>query len=228
MSQEKTHFGQPSVGQVKDLTGHNEFYTRVLGWVAVAMLACGVGAGLVGPLVPDSLMIPLYFVALIALIAASFSRSLMKPAVSNTFAVAIPAILGVILYPTLNYYVGTGQGDIVYSAALGTAIVFGTMAVWGWVSKKNLDSWLPALFFITLGVIGASLLNAFVFQLVGLSLVISIGVVVIFSIYTFIDIQLIKRRAMGDAPASFYALNLFLDIYNIFVALLRIIGIARS
>jgi FtsH-binding integral membrane protein len=201
----------------------NSFYSKVMLWLGISFATAAVGTFILGPLVPAALMMPLYFVVLIALIASAFARKAKK--LMGVFAVVIPTILGVVLYPTLNAYVAAGAGNVVGMAALGTAFVFGVMAYWGWTSKKSMYRFMPAMFAIVLGIIVLSLLNAFLFQLPVLSFVISLAVVAIFSIYTFIDIQMIRDRVGADElPPSYYALNVFLDIYNLFTALLNIFG----
>lgn len=205
---------------------NNKFYAKVMTWVALSFLSATIGAMFIGPMVPTALMMPLYFVAFIALLVAGFSRKAMG--LAPVFAIAVPLILGIILYPTLNYYLSNGMGDIVGISAGGTAVIFGAMAVIGWVSKINLNRWASKLFFILLGLIALSFLNI-IFQLPILTLVISATVIVVMSLYTFIDTQRLRDRTAGDTtPAAFYALNLFLNIYNIFVSLLNILGIVRN
>ena len=79
------------------------------------------------------------------------------------------------------------------------------------------------------GLIAISLLNAFLFKLPLLAVVISAVVIVIMALYTFISIQQLKNRDPYDQiPAPHYALNLFLNIYNIFISLLNILGFLRN
>lgn len=206
---------------------NGSFYNKVLGWVALSFIAATVGAVIVGPVVPQSLMMPLYFVAFIALMVAGLSRKAMQ--LSGIFAIAIPLILGIILYPTLNYYISQGAGDIVGLSAGGTAIIFGVMAIAGWISKKNLNNIASKLFFVMLGLIALSFLNAFIFHLSIISLAISALVIGIMAVYTFVDIQALKNRDQYDTiPAAHYALNLFLNIYNIFISLLNILSFFRD
>lgn len=201
-------------------------YKKVMLWVAAQFGLATIGVLLIGPLVPVSFITPLYLILLFSMIIASFSRKAHK--LSPIMAIVVPLILGVTLYSTLNYFIATGAGDIVALAAGGTAIIFVIMALWGYTSKKNINSWTGKMFVILLSIIALSLLNAFLLHLTFMSLIISIISVVLFSIYIFIDIQRIRDNAeFSDAPASLYALNIFLDIYNIFVALLNILSIAR-
>lgn len=209
--------------------GVQSLYARVLAWLAGEFGVMIAAMYLLGPIVPQRVVMTLYLLLLGSMIIAAFVRRIRG--FSEVFAIIVPAILGIALYSTLNYYVAAGSGSIVMSAAAGTLVIFGIMSVWGFTSKKSIDSWGQKLFFILLGVIAVSLLNAFVFHLAALSFVISLATVVIFSIYTFIDIQRVKKDSMRgldqQQPASSYALNIFLNIYNLFVSLLNIFSSFR-
>ena len=201
----------------------NSFYSKVMLWLGVSFAVAAVGTFVLGPLVPPAAILPLYLVVLVALIVSAFARKAKK--FMGVFAVVVPTVLGIVLYPTLNAYISSGSGDIVGMAALGTALVFGVMAFWGWTSKKSMYRFMPALFALLIGIIGLSLLNAFFFHLPVLSFIISLVAVGIFAVYTFIDIQRIRDRVGADElPPSSYALDIFLDIYNLFVSLLNIFG----
>ena len=56
---------------------NGKFYSKVMTWVAGSFLSATIGAMVVGPFVPPALMMPLYIVALVALLASGFSRKLM-------------------------------------------------------------------------------------------------------------------------------------------------------
>lgn len=202
-----------------------DFYTKVIGWVTASFVAAGLGAVLVGPLVPPAASLGLSIAVLLLLVVTAFVR--VSPVMSNALAIAVPAVLGVVLYPVLNTYVATGAGNLVTAAATGAALIFGGMALWGWTSKRSLNKWSSKLFFILLGVIALSLLNVFLFKLTVLELVISAVTVVIFAIWSFIDIQAVRDKSRGDMPASYYALSIFLDILNLFTALLRLMSAFR-
>lgn len=213
---------RPAQQQLED-----SFYTKVIGWTFISFAAMALSALLIGPLIPRALMTPIYLVTLGALIAAAFIRK-NSAKLSGIFAVVLPAVLGVMLYSTLESFISAGAGNIVGLAAAGTLVIFGSMAAWGWTSKKSLNHLSNKLFFGLLGIIAVSLLNAFFFHLSGLSLVISIASLAIFTIYTFIDIQRVRDGSSSGRPASAYALDLFLDVYNIFVNLLNILSFFRD
>lgn len=215
-------FNSPMSGysdnQLRDSDG--EFYNRVLGWTLLSLASCIAGSMLLGPLVPSGMATTLSFVVLGVLLVTAFVKGLYER-IAKPMAIIIPAVLGVTVYGLVSSLISAGMAGIVINALLGTFVIFAVMAFVGWTTKKNMQPLGRTLFFLLLGVIVVSLLNMFVFHMSGLALIISIVSVVIFSIYIIVDLQAVKRRAYGDNPAI-YALNIFLDIFNIFVNLLQI------
>lgn len=204
----------------------NSAYSKIMLWLTFAFLATGVGTLFIGPLVPYSMINGLWVVALIALIVSGFMRNVKWLAPALT--IFIPTILGVILYPTLNYYFATGSGDIVLSAAFGTAVVFGISAIIGWNSKVNkVESKMPIMTGVLIALILTSVLNVFIFQMEAISFIISLVTIPLFALYSYYDLNKIKNHPTAK-PAASYALDIFLDIYNIFVSILNIIGIFRN
>lgn len=155
-------------------------YNKVMAWLAAAFVMAGVGAVFIGPLVPASSLNFLWLGALVALIAAGFLRNV--PGLNALMTLAIPTILGILLYPTLNHYITTGSGNIVISAAAGTAIVFGVSAVAGWKAKENkVESKIPMMTGVLFALIGVSLINVFFLKLTAISFIISLIIVPLFT-----------------------------------------------
>ena len=104
--------------------------------------------------------------------------------------------------------------------------MFITMALWGYVTKKDLTK-LGSLFLIWLiSIIVISLLNVFIFKSSWLELGISIIWILLFLWLTAYDMQMLKRwAATWDRRLEiFFWLWLFLNFINIFLFLLRIFG----
>lgn len=201
----------------------SSFYGQVMSWLFTAFAVSAATAMLLGPLVPDSMVTPLMIGMLVVMIIAAFTK--MSTKFSGFLTILIPGVMGISLHKIISSYVDSGAGNIVVAALVITAIVFGVTAILAWMSSKTLYSLLPKMFIILLAIIGISLLNIFFFQLEILGLLIAIASAAIFTIYTYIDIQSVRDRFYGDdVPASFYALNIFLDIINLFLAILRILS----
>lgn len=214
-------------GQVEQsYTDGNSVYSKVMAWLMVAFLATGFGTMFIGPMVPVSMINVLWIVALAALILSGFVRHVKG--VAPALTIIIPTILGITLYPTINYYLQTGSGNIILSAAFGTAIVFGTAAILGWRAEKNkVESKMPIMTGVLIALIVTSILNVFIFKLTALSFIISLITIPLFALYSYYDLNKLRNNPNAMPPAS-YALNIFLDIFNIFVSILNILGMANN
>jgi FtsH-binding integral membrane protein len=117
-----------------------------------------------------------------------------------------------------------------------TAGMFGAMAVYGFVTKKDLSSWGSFLFMGLIGIIIASVVNMFLGSSMMSWIISGIGVI-IFTGLTAYDVQQITRMGEqgimngGEAAirkgAIMGALKLYLDFINLFLMLLRFMGDRR-
>jgi FtsH-binding integral membrane protein len=113
-------------------------------------------------------------------------------------------------------------GSLVALAFGGTAVIFGAMATLGTVVKRDLSSLSKFLFIGVILLILAMFANIFL-QLPGLMIATSLIAIAIFSAFMLIDVQ---RIVMGGETNYITAtLMLYLDLYNVFVNLLALLGI---
>lgn len=98
------------------------------------------------------------------------------------------------------------------------------MAVMGWKSNRDNSRLLGISTGILLAVVVLSLVNSFLLHLSALSLVISWIVVVLMSVMIYAFTERMKNGWDKGAAPSFFALNLFLMVTNLFTAILRILG----
>lgn len=112
-----------------------------------------------------------------------------------------------------------------------TAGMFGTMSVYGYMTKRDLTSWGSFLFMGLIGVVIASVVNIFLANSSVSWVISSIGVLV-FTGLTAYDNWKIKEMAAqgveGIKPAILGALTLYLDFINLFLMLLRFTGNRRQ
>jgi uncharacterized protein len=121
----------------------------------------------------------------------------------------------------------------VYAAAGSAAALFGAMTFVGFTTKADLTKMGTYLFIGLIGIIIASVINIFIGS-DGLSFIISILGVIIFTGLTAYDTQKIKEMSMnpqiangGNLALKFSvmgALTLYLDLLNLFLFLLSIFG----
>ena len=132
-------------------------------------------------------------------------------------------IAGLMLAPILSVAVGFRNGGQLVALAGGmTAAIFLAMASIASVTKRDFSFLGKFLFIGLVLVIVASLANLFL-QVPALSVTISAIAVLIFSAYLLHDVSRIVRG--GETNYITATLNLFLDVYNIFISLLNILMI---
>lgn len=114
----------------------------------------------------------------------------------------------------------------VFTAFMGAGVLFGTMSIYGYFTKKSLDSIGKFCFVGLIAIIIASIINIFIGSTV-MQMVISALAIIIFLGLTAYDTQQIREELMydGDYRAEIAgALTLYLDFINIFLSLLNLFG----
>lgn len=146
------------------------------------------------------------------------------------------AVLGFLTYSTLNGI--TIAGIVLYYTAASisstffiTAMTFGGVSLYGWMTKQDLTSVGSFCGMALWGVIIASVVNIF-FQAPAFNWILSYVGVAVFIGLTAYDTQKLKAIHQSTAEASeqlaiFGALMLYLDFINMFLFLLRIFGRRR-
>ena len=147
------------------------------------------------------------------------------------FLFMVYAVLnGVTMAAIFVAYTGTS----IASTFAITAVTFGLMSLYGYVTKTDLSRFGNLLLMALVGVVIASVVNIFLHNST-LQLIISGVGVLLFTALTAYDTQKIKAQAavMGDTGepgakvALLGALTLYLDFINLFLFLLRFVGNRR-
>jgi FtsH-binding integral membrane protein len=116
-------------------------------------------------------------------------------------------------------------GSIV-TAFMGAAVLFGTMSIYGYFTKKSLESMGQFMFIGLIAVVIASIVNIFIGSSV-MAMVISALAIVIFLGLTAYDTQQIREELSIDRDSLVEvtgALRLYLNFINIFISLLQLTG----
>lgn len=131
--------------------------------------------------------------------------------------------MGLMLSGILRYTLHFSNGpQLIALAAGGTGAIFVTMASIATVSKRDFSSLGKFLFAGLILVILASLANIFL-ALPALTIAISVVCVAIFSAYILYDVQQVVNG--GETNYVTATLAIYLDVYNVFVHLLQLLGI---
>lgn len=162
--------------------------------------------------------------------------------VSNWAVSKNNAILAGILFAAYSYLTGVTFSILflAYTTAsitiifLVTAAIFGIMAVYGLVTKKDLSSVGSILLMGLIGIIIVSVVNLFLIKSSMMDTIICGVGVLIFVGLTAYDAQKIKRLAAVSNNSNVLSLallgafELYLDFINLFLKLLRLFGKRRN
>jgi modulator of FtsH protease len=136
---------------------------------------------------------------------------------------AFTGLLGASLGPMLNVYAALPNGgEIIMQALGGTALIFFALSGYALTSKKDFSFMGGFLFVGMIVVLLASIANIF-FQIPALSLAVSSAVILIMSGLILFDTSRIIHG--GERNYIRATVALYLDIYNIFVHLLSLLGV---
>lgn len=136
---------------------------------------------------------------------------------------AFTFFMGVMLSRLLGHVMGFSNGSqLIMLAFGGTAVVFGAMASVASTTKRDLSHWQKFLFIGVVILIVAMVANIFL-QLPALMLTISVMAIAIFSAFLLVDLQRVMKG--GETNYVSATLAIYLDVYNIFVNLLMLLGI---
>ena len=204
-------------------------------FMVVALIITAVASLTTSPLVAYRMLTGNgFFVLLIAELAIVM--------VSNWAVSKNNAILAGVLFAVYSYLTGVTFSILflAYTTAsitiifLVTAAIFGIMAIYGLVTKKDLSSAGSILMMGLIGIIIVSAVNLLLLKSSMVDTVICAIGVLIFVGLTAYDTQKIKRLVAISNDSNFLslallgALELYLDFINLFLKLLRLFGKKRS
>lgn len=215
------------------------FLAKVFNWMAIGLGITGIVAwftassGLAIRLVAS----PAFFILIIAELGLVFFLSAriskIQAATATSLFLGYAFLNGLTLSMIFLAYTSTS----IASTFFITAGMFGAMAIYGLVTKRDLSGWGSFLFMGLVGIIIASIVNIFL-KSSSLYWVISLLGVFIFVGLTAYDVQKIKKigedgimnqgEVMVRKGAIMGALALYLDFINLFLMLLRFFGGSRN
>ncbi len=212
------------------------FLAKVFNWMAIGLgLTAIIAYAVSSAMTPQSLaanrglLFMLMFAELGLVVYLSARIEKMAPSTATGLFLLYSALNGVTLSWVLIIYTATS----VAATFMVTAGMFGAMAVYGFVTKKDLSSWGSFLFMGLIGIVIASVVNIFLGSSQMSWIISGIGVIV-FTGLTAYDVQDITRMGASSLMkegegavkkmAILGALRLYLDFINLFLMLLRFMG----
>ena len=163
------------------------------------------------------------FAPLVAILGMTFVMKQATRGQARAFLHVFAALMGL----SLSTIFLTFTTASIVTAFMGAAILFGTMSIYGYFTKKSLDSWGSFLFVGLIAVIITSIVNLFIGSGT-LSMVVSAVAIIVFLGLTAYDTQRIRQDLSVYEPDSkaeiLGALSLYLNFINLFMSLLQLFG----
>lgn len=201
------------------------FIRKVYSLFFVATLFA-IGGVMIGFAVPDvMIMIAQHpFITLMLMMGGVIGAQAVRhvPGVNLAAFFGFTTFTGVVISPFI-YYVSITNPSSIFQAGVLTVGIFGGLTVYAFLSKRDFSFMRGMLFVGLIVVVLAGLLNMLAVGSTGLGFAIACAALLLFSGYVLYDTSNIIRRY----PTNEYiagAMDLYLDAFNIFLALLRILN----
>ncbi|MCD4743556.1 MAG: Bax inhibitor-1/YccA family protein [Desulfobacteraceae bacterium] len=227
--------------QTSSATKVNTFLRSVYNWMTIGLALTGFTAytvsqspTLLNIIYGNPIIQILLFVGVLGLVFFLSSRiQKLSASTATTLFVVYATLMGVLLSYVFIRYTGTS----IVSTFFICALTFGSFSVYGMVTKRDLTSLGSFMFMGLIGIIIASVVNIFIGSSVITMLISYIGVIIFVGLTAY-DTQKLKEMSLtmpGNATGAMVrkatimgALTLYLDFINLFLMLLRIIGVSRD
>ena len=212
--------------------GLRSYLLQVFNHMTLALGISGVVAYAVG-ITPELMLAiwasPIKWVVMLAPLGMalfmSYSFSSMSTHTAKICLAVFAGLMGLSLSSIFAVYTMASISQVFFISAA----TFGTTALWGYTTKRDLSNMGSFLMMGLIGIVIAGLVNIFL-QSSALQMVCSALGVIIFVGFTAYDMQQIKDTYYNvdgddrDKAGLFGALNLYLDFVNIFTSLLSLMG----
>lgn len=200
-----------------------EFVKQTYKFFGASLLFATIGAYIgmgFAEYITTGVYIGIFILSIALLIGLVFLKN--KPVINVILLFTFTFVTGVALVPLLSMILQLSSGpSIVAQALLMTAIIFGVMSVFALKTKTDLANIGKMLFISLIVIFIASIVNLFLGNPI-LQVAISGVAAILFSVYIAYDTQNIIRGRY-DSPIM-AAISLYLDVYNLFISLLQILG----
>jgi len=206
------------------------FFGKVMFAFALSILVStlGVWVGftyLIETFIKTPNLIWIVFIVELGLIFTSSMWSKKRP-INYVLFSFFALLTGISITPLLLMAAMTAGSGVIVKALIATVLMFGAAGAIGWTTKRSLEGMRGFLFITLIGMLIVGIIGIFVPWGSGFEMIYSGIGVILFSGYAMYDFQRIKLY-----PEDRYidaALSLYLDIFNLFIFILRLILSQRS
>lgn len=193
---------------------------KIFGLLAFS-LAFAAAGGLVGARLGTAWFLPLVLVEFALLFAVQAFRE--REGVNMVLLYAFAFVSGATIGPIVESYFHAGLGGVVLQAAAVTGVMTVGLSAYALTTRRNLAAFQPYLLVALLGLFVAMIVNIFVGGSMMYGLISWLGAL-LFSAMLVFDVNRARYAADTMGNAVVLTLGIYLDIINLFLFLLRILG----
>lgn len=155
-------------------------------------------------------------------------QSFRNSSVGISLVFVLTGFLGYTLGPLLySVFHGLTNGpQIIATSFMGTGMIFGGLAIYAAQAKENFNYLAGFLSVATLSLFAISIMNYMFFQLPIMSMFVSCGILTVSSGWLLFNLSRIIQG--GETNYVIATVVLFVDLYNIFISLIRILSSLSS
>ena len=198
--------------------------SRALFGQVMGLVALTVGCAALGAYVGRNISHGTGFVLFIGAFACIFglniaaSRGREQLAIGLLFGLGL--LLGMAVSPVIAYYANSDPAAL-WQASGATAAFVGALGAYGYATRRDLSSWARTLFWALLALIVFGIIAIFV-AIPHANIIYAVLGLVIFGGFVIFDFNRLRRA--NNSSAVPIAASIFLDIFNVFLFMLRIFG----
>ena len=198
-------------------------FGQVMGLVALTVGCAALGA-YVGRNLSGGTGILFFVGAFVCIFGLNFAVRAGREQLAIGLLFGMGLLLGLAVAPVLAYYAKSNPAAL-WQAAGATAAFVAALGAFGYATRRDLSAWARTLFWALLALIVFGLVGIFV-AIPHANLIYCVLGLVIFGGFTIVDFNRLRRANMASSVPI--AAGIFLDIFNIFLLLLRLFGGGRN
>jgi modulator of FtsH protease len=194
-------------------------FGQVMGLVAITV-ACAAGGAYIGRNLTGGTEILFFIGAFACIFGLNFATRAGHEQLAIGLLFGLGLLIGLAVAPVLAYYAKTNPSAL-WQAAGATGAFVAALGAFGYATRRDLSSWARTLFWALLALIVFGIITIFI-SIPHANVIYCVLGLVVFGGFTIFDFNRLRRANMASSVPI--AAGIFLDIFNIFLLLLRLFG----
>jgi modulator of FtsH protease len=194
-------------------------FGQVMGLVAITV-ACAAGGAYIGRNLTGGTGILFFIGAFACIFGLNFATRAGHEQLAIGLLFGLGLLIGLAVAPVLAYYAKTNPSAL-WQAAGATGAFVAALGAFGYATRRDLSSWARTLFWALLALIVFGIITIFI-SIPHANVIYCVLGLVVFGGFTIFDFNRLRRANMASSVPI--AAGIFLDIFNIFLLLLRLFG----